>query len=366
MASYTTVDGVQMLVLPAQHPATLARRGKAPSPPNPEKTIQQVYAPGFTHVINVRQSLVSHIPSASLNVTRLVLCTNYDPAEPATSCKMGSRCKFVHADARGAKQHEIHVNYAWRCVEDVEYERFAPGKVLEVVAPNGKSIGDVMDSQMALKTKALTSKRRPLSHCAHYYFNRTCHLGADCQFIHAVFIDPNAKDHARAPVPAQLGRQQQQNPGTGMRARAVALPAPRGKRVGNGQNDTPKRTTPRSASAAAVESVPNDSALIDLHHGDAPRAVGGEALSDRSTPMHDAMRETSSDHHSSRTATPTHGAMPACVLSASGLSCPSGTMTPELGSPQPSVARLVPPPRVLRVRHDPYSFVGAMVPVLEC
>ena len=364
MASYTTVDGVQMLVLPAQHPATLARRGKAPSPPNPEKTIQQVYAPGFTHVINVRQSLVSHIPSASLNVTRLVLCTNYDPAEPATSCKMGSLCKFVHADARGAKQHEIHVNYAWRCVEDVEYERFAPGKVLEVVAPNGKSIGDVMDSQMALKTKALTSKRRPLSHCAHYYFNRTCHLGADCQFIHAVFIDPNAKDHARAPVPAQLGRQQQQNPGTGMRARAVALPAPRGKRVG--QNDTPNRTTPRSASAAAVESVPNDSALIDFHHGDAPRAAGGEALSDRSTPMHDAMRETSSDQHSSRTATPTHGAMPACVLSASGLSCPSGTMTPELGSPQPSAARLVPPPRVLRVRHDPYSFVGAMVPVLEC
>merc|ERR1719502_2133010 len=63
-----------------------------------------------------------------------------------------------------------------------------------------------MDSHMALKTQALATKRRPLTHCAHYYYNRTCNLGAECQFVHAVFVDPDAKDHQRAPVPAQLGR----------------------------------------------------------------------------------------------------------------------------------------------------------------
>jgi hypothetical protein len=168
---------------------------------------QQVYAPGFKAVLNVPSKEIRHLPPASLNVTRLVLCANYDPQNPETSCPMGARCKFVHADATCASQHEIHVNYAWRSLDEVAYERYPPGEILQVAPPNSKAAGDVMDSQLALKTKALQSHRRPLSHCAHYYFNRTCNLGPECRFIHAVFIDPNAKEHQRAPAPAQLGRE---------------------------------------------------------------------------------------------------------------------------------------------------------------
>jgi len=169
--------------------------------------MQQVYAPGFKAVLAVPVKEIRHLPPASLNVTRLVLCANYDPRNPEGSCPMGARCKFVHADATCAPQHEIHVNYAWRSLDEVAYERFASGEILQVAPPNSKATGDVMDSQLALKTKALASHRRPLSHCAHYYFNRTCNLGPECRFIHAVFIDPKAKEHQRAPAPAQLGRE---------------------------------------------------------------------------------------------------------------------------------------------------------------
>lgn len=173
----------------------------------PHPTTQQVYAPGFKAVLNISVKEIRHLPPASLNVTRLVLCANYDPSNPETSCPMGARCKFVHADATAASHHEIHVNYAWRSLDEIAYERYPAGEILHVAPPNSKATGDVMDSQLALKTKALQSHRRPLSHCAHYYFNRTCNLGPECRFIHAVFIDPNAKEHQRAPAPAQLGRE---------------------------------------------------------------------------------------------------------------------------------------------------------------
>jgi hypothetical protein len=164
-----------------------------------------VYAPGFKFVLHIPAEKVHHMPPTALNVTRLVLCANYDARHAQTSCPMGNRCKFVHADVQRVDKHAIHVNYAWRALTNVTYERYPAGQVLHVAPPNSKVPTDIMDADMALKTRALTSKRRPLSHCAHYYFNRTCNLGAECQFIHAIFIDPTAKDHQRAPVPSQLG-----------------------------------------------------------------------------------------------------------------------------------------------------------------
>jgi hypothetical protein len=164
-----------------------------------------VYAPGFKFVLELPADKIHHMPPTSLNVTRLVLCANFDARNPASSCPMGNKCKFVHADTTHIERRSIHVNYAWRSLESVTYDRFPAGQMLHVAPPNSKIASDVMDSDMALKTKALVSKRRPLSHCAHYYFNRTCNLGAECQFIHAVFIDPTAKDFQRAPVPSQLG-----------------------------------------------------------------------------------------------------------------------------------------------------------------
>jgi hypothetical protein len=192
-----------------------------------------VYAPGFKAVLSIPATEVRHLPPPQLNVTRLVLCANYDPRNPEGSCPMGARCKFVHADATACPQHEIHVNYAWRSLDECIYERFTPGQVLHVAAPNSKLTGDVMDSQLALKTKALESTRRPLSHCAHYYFNRTCNLGGDCRFIHAVFIDPNAKEHQRAPAPTQLGREHHHHMYRQQRAAA------RMKRAGNDMEGHP-------------------------------------------------------------------------------------------------------------------------------
>jgi hypothetical protein len=171
---------------------------------NPNGTMA-VYAPGFKYVLNLPREAIVHLPPASLNVTRLVLCSNYDARDPHRSCTMGERCKFVHADTGRAREHNIHVNYAWRSLDEITYERFDAGTDLHVCPPNSKLPSDVMDSGLVLKTKALESTRRPLSHCAHYYFNRTCNLGSDCHFIHAVFIDPTAKQHQRAPVPSQLG-----------------------------------------------------------------------------------------------------------------------------------------------------------------
>lgn len=162
-----------------------------------------VYTPGFKSVLNLPQKSVFHIPEGPNS--RLVLCANFDASSPAHSCNMGDACRFVHADVSAAREHNIHVNYAWRSIEEVSYERFPAGQVFRVAPPNSKIASDVMDSDMVLKTRALTSHRRPLSHCAHYYFNRTCNLGSDCQFIHAIFIDPTAKPFQRAPVPSQLG-----------------------------------------------------------------------------------------------------------------------------------------------------------------
>jgi hypothetical protein len=173
-----------------------------------QQNVTQVYTPGFKSVLMIPTHDVHHVPPPHLNVTRLVLCANYHCHNPA-SCNMGGRCKFIHADTSAAVEHTIHVNYAWRSMGHVTYDRFAPGAVFHVAAPNGKVTTDVISSQLCLKTRALESSRRPLSHCAHYYFNRTCNLGSDCQFIHAIYVDAAAADFQRAPVPSQLGRQTQ-------------------------------------------------------------------------------------------------------------------------------------------------------------
>jgi hypothetical protein len=98
-----------------------------------------------------------------------------------------------------------HVNYAWRSLDDVTYARHAAGDAVHVAAPNCGVEVDVMDSGSLIVTKALESNRRPLTHCAHYYLNRRCNLGPDCRFVHAVFVNENARPRQRAPV--QLGRE---------------------------------------------------------------------------------------------------------------------------------------------------------------
>jgi hypothetical protein len=100
------------------------------------------------------------------------------------------------------------VNYAWRSLEEVSYDRCAPGGTVRVVVPNSAEAPAELPTEKLLKTRALDKPRTVLSHCAHYYFNRTCNMGPDCQFVHAVFIDPTAKLHQRAPPPFQMQRKE--------------------------------------------------------------------------------------------------------------------------------------------------------------
>lgn len=210
---------VPTIVLPATHPNTLERRGKLSffnvAAFTPDGTlrnvIQQVYAPGFRSVLDIPAECIRHLPPGSLNVTRLVLCANYNPFRPDMSCPLGERCKFVHADIdprsrRQLEQRSIHVNYAWRSLEEVSYDRCAAGGTVRVVVPNSAEAPAELPTEKLLKTQALDKPRTVLSHCAHYYFNRTCNMGPDCQFVHAVFIDPTAKLHQRAPPPFQMQR----------------------------------------------------------------------------------------------------------------------------------------------------------------
>jgi len=89
----------------------------------------------------------------------------------------------------------------------VTYERYQAGRTLHVAAPHDAATSDVMESRFALKTKALEQRFvTTLTHCAHYYFNRTCNLGSECRFVHAVFIDPQARPGQRAPPPSAMGR----------------------------------------------------------------------------------------------------------------------------------------------------------------
>lgn len=98
-----------------------------------------------------------------------------------------------------------HHNFAWRDVRDVPYQLAPPGRVCRVSSPGTRRVVDELASCALLHTAAFRGTR-PLTHCAHYYFNRQCNLGAECRFVHAVFIDAAATTLRRAPAPVQLGR----------------------------------------------------------------------------------------------------------------------------------------------------------------
>ncbi|KPA78622.1 hypothetical protein ABB37_06222 [Leptomonas pyrrhocoris] len=200
------------------------RQPQQPQPPQQlpatESDITEVFDPDFKYIYNVSTNAVVHLPPARLNITRLVLCRNYRPCDPR-SCAMGGNCKFVHADCDYAKleAHPIHVNYIWRHESLCTYPRLPPGEKLTVWAPNNKQPATLIPSERILVTKGsqaymicLQSVRSglaspeelehtaPLSHCAHYYFNRMCNRGERCNFIHAVHVDPNVQgDFKRAP-----------------------------------------------------------------------------------------------------------------------------------------------------------------------
>ncbi len=250
------------VTLPPQHPDTFKQRAhNADTTMTPNQraagkplgsVFQQVYCPNATHVVTLPAAAVEHMPKSGLHIKRLVLCAHHhsdllhaaSPAPAATStteagaarprCPKGGRCKYVHArvgvaEMRTMPRTQVHVNNAWRSLDDVEYERFPAeangGRPVRVRCPDGGATCDAMEPQFMLRTKARlpdgndpatatatntttnnnnnSSSTAPLRHCAHYYYGRECILGPDCAFVHAVYIDPRAGKNQRAP-PAHL------------------------------------------------------------------------------------------------------------------------------------------------------------------
>lgn len=190
-------------------PQALAGVGKngVLNSPHHHSSYVEMYDPDFHHVISVAPEKILHTPHPSLGVSRLVLCRNFVAGSPVSSCTKGDTCKFVHADILGAKKHPIHVNYAWRSWDLVTYPRLPAGETLVVFAPNERPPADDVPSEQVLITRGSLMRKEhtgPLSHCAHYYFNRMCNRGERCNFIHAVIVDPNATDLQRAPAPTTI------------------------------------------------------------------------------------------------------------------------------------------------------------------
>ncbi|KEG07993.1 zinc finger protein family memeber [Trypanosoma grayi] len=166
----------------------------------------EVFDPNFKYMYMVPSHLVVHTPPARLNISRLVACRNYVPGKEG-SCTKEERCRFVHADVdfETLEAQPIHVNYIWRHEDLCTYDRLPPGDVLEVVSRSGSHKVDLIPSERILVTRRALACRDanawPLSHCVHYYCNRMCNRGENCNFIHAVYVDPNSRgDFKRAPV----------------------------------------------------------------------------------------------------------------------------------------------------------------------
>jgi hypothetical protein len=165
-----------------------------PSTDSAERRLEVFDSTGkFMHI--VPQSAVTHLlPETAENVSRLIICRNYQPGKPE-SCHAGSRCKFVHVDCALTDLEApvaVHGKYCWHHQDDCIYPRLPAGEVLRVSAPNNRMPFDYIPSDCVLATRGALNRHThsgQLSHCAHYAFNKLCKRGADCHFIHAVVVD---------------------------------------------------------------------------------------------------------------------------------------------------------------------------------
>jgi hypothetical protein len=183
---------------------------------------------------------------------------------------------------------EVHVNYVWRSLEDVTYPRHEAGSTVQVAPPNSLQAIDVIETGCLLRTHVLSAGRRPLSHCAHYYFNRECKLGGECRFVHAVFIDPGAHTNGlrRAPAPIQLGRYTPSAKGLNGRVRGPNEMVP-----------TPRRSTVSPNSRSTHHS--DEGATIARHMPSIVRPLSDDVLWPTESQSLDSLRARSTTPHHS-------------------------------------------------------------------
>lgn len=169
-----------------------------------------IITPDFDSSVRVPRSAILHLPPADLNISRLVLCRNFDPHHPKSSCRMHNKCKFVHLSTTleqlSIKPQAIHVKYSWKHEDYCQYPRLDEyrGKSLQVSAPNQRAPvfsipaerilvtqGSVKAFQGAANDGTVAAPGVMPSHCAHYFFNRLCLRGESCVFIHSIDVDPS-------------------------------------------------------------------------------------------------------------------------------------------------------------------------------
>ena len=175
-----------------------------------EKDMICVVVRGTSTLLAIPKTDVYHLPAEQ---KRLVLCEQFNPAAPHSSCRNGRECRWVHADTSRATQKHIHVAWAWRSLEEVSYPLMRPGRALIIEQPTAtrdEIPADAVDSGMILKTRCVfDDPKRPASHCAHFYYGRECHLGPWCDFAHVVYVDETSEPGQRAPPPFSHRRQGQ-------------------------------------------------------------------------------------------------------------------------------------------------------------
>lgn len=107
-------------------------------------------------------------------------------------CADVHRCPHAHFfTLENIEWSEIHTNFIWKSEEEIFYPRLPTGDVLTVYSPNVRPPIDSIPSSRVILTKALqrsATATTPLSHCAHFHFNRMCHRGQECTFVHAAYI----------------------------------------------------------------------------------------------------------------------------------------------------------------------------------
>lgn len=247
------------------------------------RTSLEVVDHELKYVKEVPTHLIRHTPPARLNVARLVFCRNYRPME-AGSCGMGDGCKFVHADVdpETLESHPIHVKYAWRSEELCIYPRLAAGEVLRVTAPNNRPPIEEIASERILVTRGALGEdgaAGPLSHCAHYYFNRMCTRGSDCCFVHVALVDEEQqKDCERfvercvVTAPRRSGAKPKAKVADGegaapkMVPKMVAIEASGSSRSSAGALSSSHSASSRSASCSSAVHCPEPAARVYRHN----------------------------------------------------------------------------------------------------
>lgn len=184
------------------------------------RTTIDVYDANLTYVIlAVPPERVHHQPNPALRkeascaeTARLnILCPFFESG----TCVDGDMCAKFHVDTSELTRREIHVNYSWKSLNEVKYDRVPAGTKMSVWAPNFRSPVEMVPSEQLLVTQgsldavADSTECASLSHCAHYFFNRMCNRGKTCRYMHAVHVDPSAPSGEWAPLPAAVGPKSQ-------------------------------------------------------------------------------------------------------------------------------------------------------------